>query len=209
MKRYKPHNRICLQNKKNIHSNFNILKLKKKKWFFFKRNLRFLKKNKIIKKPEKKKELFRERLFAKQQFKFFYGCIAEYQLKNLFKLSLKKTLIQRKNILKNFICLLESRLDIILFRSNLATSIFHAQQLISHQKIIVNKIIITSNYYFLKEGDIFFLKEDSIIKRKKKPLYIEYNNKLKKFIFLRKPFFNEIYYPFLIDLKLVLEFLKK
>ena len=143
MNKLRPRNKICFQNNKHIHANLNIDKLNKKKWILFKKNIFWSEKNKTnlirklkifknlakalkkpfeykkilkkllkTKKPPKKK-LYKERLFAKQQFKNFYGCIPEYQLKNLFKeLKYKKN---NNNIIQKFIILLESRLYMVVY----------------------------------------------------------------------------------------------
>lgn len=81
MNKFKPRNKICFQNNENIHVNLKISKLNKKKWNLFKKRLKYRKEVK----PEKRDKFFQKRLFEKQQFKNFYGCIPEYQLKNLFK----------------------------------------------------------------------------------------------------------------------------
>nr|YP_009327225.1 ribosomal protein S4 [Aphanomyces astaci]AOQ30612.1 ribosomal protein S4 [Aphanomyces astaci] len=256
MNKLRPRNKICFQNNQNIHSNLNINKLNKKKWILLKKNIfwnnkkkeklltslkifknlaiarkktfeykNLLKKYTKNKRPPKKK-LYKERLFAKQQFKNFYGCIPEYQLKNLFKnLKLKKT----NNIIQKFIILLESRLDMIIYRSKITKTIFEAKQIINHGKIKINDKIITSSNFILNKGDIislnnfklskkFFYKSKNIIDnnniflkkfRKNKVNYIEFNNKLNICIFLRKPLFNEIKYPFELNLKLIDEYFKK
>lgn len=143
-----PRNKICFQNNINIHKNLNLLKLKSKKWNLFKKRLRYKKEIK----PEKRKKFFQKRLFEKQQFRNFYGCIPEYQIKNIFqKLSTKKNKI---NIFQNFMILLESRLDINLVRLKLVKTIFHAKQLINHKKIKVNNLIISKPNFLLKKGDI-------------------------------------------------------
>ena len=148
MNKLKPRNKICFQNNRNIHKNLNLLKLKSKKWNLFKKRLRYKKEIK----PEKRKKFFQKRLFEKQQFKNFYGCIPEYKLKNILqKLSKKQNKI---NIFQNFMVLLESRLDINLVRLKLVKTIFHAKQLINHKKITVNKIIIRKPNFLLKKGDI-------------------------------------------------------
>jgi hypothetical protein len=87
----------------------------KKNKFQVKSLLTLLKDYHLNKRPEKKKQLFKERLFAKQQFKNFYGCIPEYQLKNLFFYLKNKT--NNNNIIQKFIILLESRLDMVIYRS--------------------------------------------------------------------------------------------
>ena len=148
MNKLKPRNKICFQNNENVHSNLRLKKLKKKKWNLFKKRLKY---RKTIK-PEKRNKFFQKRLFEKQQFKFFYGCIPEYQLKNLFQKLKKKQ--DKMNTFKNFILLLESRLDIVIVRLRLARTIFQAKQLINHNKIKVNNFIINKPNYILKKGDI-------------------------------------------------------
>ena len=224
MNKLRPRNKICFQNNENIHANLKITKLTKKKWNLLKKNLKIpLKKNnnyqnkelispticiqKLSNKPEEKKKFFKERLFAKQQLKFFYGCIPEYQLKNVFK-----NLKEKKNnnhIFKNFIIHLESRLDITLFRLRLVPSIFTAKQLINHSKILINNNKIISQNYILKPGDIISFENLNVHLKKSRLHYFEFNTKLKIAIFLRKPNWSEIEYPFSLNLKLIDEYLKK
>lgn len=148
MNKLNPRNKICFQNNRNIHKNLNLLTLKSKKWNLFKKRLRYRKEIK----PEKRKKFFQKRLFEKQQFKNFYGCIQEYKLKNILqKLSKKKNKI---NIFQKFLILLESRLDINLVRLKLVKTIFQAKQLINHKKIKVNNNIIKKPNFLLKKGDI-------------------------------------------------------
>ena len=148
MNKLKPRNKICLQNNRNIHKNLNLLKLKTKKWNLFKKRLRYKKEIK----PEKRKKFFQKRLFEKQQLKNFYGCISEYKIKNIFKKLSKKR--NKINIFKNFMILLESRLDINLVRLKLVKTIFQAKQLINHQKIKINDKIISKPNFLLEKGDI-------------------------------------------------------
>nr|YP_010507811.1 ribosomal protein S4 [Phytophthora hedraiandra]UXG55911.1 ribosomal protein S4 [Phytophthora hedraiandra] len=151
MNKLKPRNKICFQNNRNIHKNLNLLKLNSKKWNLFKKKLRYRKEIK----PEKRKKFFQKRLFEKQQFRNFYGCIHEYQLKNIFKKLLKKD--NKINIFKKFVILLESRLDINLVRLKLVKTIFKAKQLINHNKIKVNNKIINKPNFILKKGDIIHI----------------------------------------------------
>lgn len=148
MNKLRPRNKICFQNNENIHANLNLSKLNKKKWNLFKKRLKYKKEIK----PEKRNKFFQKRLFEKQQLKNFYGCIPEYQIKNLFKKLNKKN--NKINTFKNFILLLESRLDIVVARLKLAKTIFQSKQLINHGKIQVNNQIITKSNYLLKKGDI-------------------------------------------------------
>lgn len=208
MNKLRPRNKICFQNNKNIHSNLNLKKLHKKKWNLLKKNV--LKNNNQIEiKPEEKKKFFKERLFAKQQFKNFYGCIPEYQLKNLF--SLLKNKKDNINILQKFIIILESRLDIVIFRLKISKSIFHAKQLINHGKIKINDKKVFSGNYLLKKGDTICFDDSLSLKKIKNSNvnYLELNKNIQKGVFLRKPFFNEIEYPFSLNLTLIDEYLKK
>ena len=188
------------------------VKIKKELKKTFKNNYKFNNNNNILlllnklnkfKRPEKKQKLYKERLFAKQQFKNFYGCIPEYQLKNLF--NYLKTRNNNNNIIHKFVILLESRLDMVVFRSKIVKTIFESKQIINHGKIKVNNKIITSSNYILKKGDIitlnnfkiekkfFYLKKKNkdfnksynLIKiiRKNKVNYIEFNNKFNICIF--------------------------
>ncbi len=52
-------------------------------------------------------------------------------------------------------------------------------------------------------------KKDKKIKINNQNYYLYKNKKLKKGVFLKKPKFNEIMYPFFLNLKLVNEYLKK
>ena len=148
MNKLKPRNKICLQNNRNIHKNLNLIKLNTKKWTLFKKKLRYRKEIK----PEKRKKFLQKRLFEKQQLKNFYGCIHEYQLKNILQKLSKKT--KKINVFQQFLILLESRLDINLVRLKLVKTIFQSKQLINHQKVKVNNKIISKPNFLLKKGDI-------------------------------------------------------
>ena len=148
MNKLKPRNKICFQNNKNIHSNLKLPKLNKKKWNLFKKRLKYRKEIK----PEKRNKFYQKRLFEKQQFRFFYGCLPEYQLKNIYQKLKKKE--NKMNIFKNLIGILESRLDIVVVRLKLAKSIFQSKQLINHGKILVNNKKISKPNFLLKKGDI-------------------------------------------------------
>ena len=149
MNKLKPRYKICFQNyKKNFYlKNKKLRKLKTKKLILFKK-----KNNTIENIVENRKVFFKQRLFEKQQFKNFYGCLAEYKLKKI-----KKETNKKKEILKNFIFKIESRLDINLVRLKKAKGIFHAKQLINHKKIKINNKLINKSNYILKSGDIITL----------------------------------------------------
>lgn len=204
MKRYKPRSKIVYQTKQN-HQKFNIYKLNRRKWFFLKRHLYPYKffyiknpklkkfKNKKIpffikkvikirkfkkyKKVEKRKDFFRENLFISQQLKFFYGDLSDKKFKKLISMFFKKKKIFKQNDFISFFRFLETRLDIVLFRLQIAKSIFHAKQLISHKKISVNSKIITCNNFYLKKGDTLYYKKFLNFNKKEKVSSLVYEKK--------------------------------
>ena len=89
---------------------------------------------------------FKEYLLIKKQFKVFYGFLKN---KNFLKI-VKKS--QQKGGM-NLLNYLESRLDVILVRSNFTLSLKNAQQLISHGYISVNKKLIKTKSFRVKKGD--------------------------------------------------------
>lgn len=188
-------NKISFQTNENIWNDTTLFKANKKKWGVFKKNINNT--NKL--KPKNLKDLYKRRLLAKQKFKKFYGCIAEYQLKNIFYLFKK-----REQVMNLVVIFLEQRLDVVLYRMGFVSSIFEAKQLIFFKKVYVNNILVKSSNYQLKEGDIFYVKEYKT-NMKHIPVYLEYNEKLRKTIFLRKPEIDEIEYPFHSELNLIAE----
>lgn len=80
-----------------------------------------------------------------------------------------------------------------------------------------NKKFKKFNKFYLKKKKNYFYKKNNIYyllgeKRPEKPLITEYlhrNKKIKTGIFLKKPSFQTILYPFYLNLKLINEYLKK
>ena len=73
-------------------------------------------------------------LQAKQKLKGYYGNINERQFRNIYK----KAAMQKGDTGENLIGLLERRLDAVVYRARLSTTIFSARQLINHGHIKVN-----------------------------------------------------------------------
>jgi len=73
--------------------------------------------------------------------------------------------------------------------------------------LLMNNKKINKKFIYKKNN---FLDNKTIQKKKiNKNNYLYKNKKLKKSVFLKKPKFNEILYPFFLNLKLVNEYLKK
>lgn len=148
MNKLQPKNKICFQTK-SYRANLFLKKYRNKKWNILRKKIR--REPKELR-PETKKKFFQQRLLEKQKFQHFYQ-IKYYQLKNLFNVFKKK---KKKNAFQNFVYTLDSRLDVSLIRLKLAKTIYQAKQLITHNKIKVNKKIVNKNNVLLKKGDFIF-----------------------------------------------------
>lgn len=142
---------------------------------------------KIIERPFffKKKNRFYKFFILRQQFRCFYSFIKIKYLRKMVIKSLKK-----KDSVNFFVYLLESRLDVLLLRLNVVSTIREARQKILHNNILVNNKIKKNYAYNLKENDILTFKKNLIFSIKKKwyfnikkkmnfwnkiPNYIEYD----------------------------------
>lgn len=150
-------------------------------------------------------------LNEKQKLRFHYN-ISEKQFKNIFKLAAKK----KGDTGENFISLLESRLDSVVYRSNIAPTIFAAKQLISHKHIMVNGKIVNISSYKLQIGDVVSVRDRS----KKINLIVESLDKLERDVpeYLRldkedysvevvdKAAFADVPYAFEVNINLIIEY---
>jgi len=178
---------IILKRKKLLIK-FFLYKIKKRKKFdfykigFVPRPLYF-----------KRKTKFCKYFLKRQQFRLFYSFIKKKNLRKIILKSLKK-----KNAVTYFLYLLESRLDVLLFRLNLVNSIRMARIFIFYGYILVNNRIEKKYYYNLKENEIlnfhpkiffflknklfFFIKKNNLLNLRL-PTYIEYDLNKMFFIF--------------------------
>lgn len=171
---------IYYKTKTNIWGHTKLkLKLKKRKWqnlFIYsklfpkprKKRGKFFKTPKFIKKKRRYtlKSLFKYKLQEKQKFKYYYG--------NLLNRSLKKMSNDTKNkhvysVKKNYFRNIESKLSVVLVRSNFVENIFVSKFLIKKGKIFINNQIVKNIHYSLKRSD--FIKFDLPIKTKMLLIY--------------------------------------
>jgi len=191
---------------KKISSTWNLLYLYNYS-FYLKKNKQYLLQfnDTHTNLNKKNKTTYGILLLNRQRLRKFYGNIKLKQFKKILKKSKK---LNPNSKLNSFVYLLETRLDIILYRLNITTSIFHARQLILHNHILVNKNIINFPNYNIQFNDIITIKHTlkyKIIKNLYKlldtktfiplPNYIEINYKTLEFIFLKKINYNEVFYP--------------
>lgn len=144
--------------------------------------------------------------FLRQQFRIYYGFLRIRTLQIIIKKSFK-----RINSLNYFLYLLESRLDVILFRLYFTSSVRMSRQLIAHGQVLVNFKILYNPNYNLKTKDVLTFTKKGITTKKLSmyykilssmwpiiliPAYIEFNLDYFLFKFLR---FNLYDIPFFIQ----------
>jgi small subunit ribosomal protein S4 len=77
---------------------------------------------------------FGKQLAAKQILKGHYGNMTEKQFRNTYKEAIRA----KGDTGENLIGLLESRLDVVVYRMNLVPTIFAARQFVNHKHVTVN-----------------------------------------------------------------------
>ena len=151
-------------------------------------------------------------LQAKQKLKGYYGNINERQFRNIYK----KAAMQKGDTGENLIGLLERRLDAVVYRARLSTTIFSARQLINHGHVKVNGKKVNIGSYMVSEEDTIEIRDKSkqlafidialANKERETPEYIHMDEKNKKITFVRTPKFEEVPYPVVMEPNLVIEY---
>ena len=151
-------------------------------------------------------------LQAKQKLKSYYGNINERQFRNLYR----KAIMTKGDSAENLIGLLERRLDSVVYRSKLSTTIFAARQLINHGHIKVNGRKVNISSYQLQEEETIEIRDKSkqlafidialASKEREVPEYLQVDEKNKKVKFVRTPQFAEVPYPVVMEPNLVIEY---
>lgn len=127
------------------HPKITYDKLKRQKWLKLKTSI-----------PRKTND-FAGLLFAKQKLRGFYGNCPEHTFVKLYTRAKKLN----GNTGANFIQLLESRLDSVLFRMRFANTFEEIHQMIAHKHICVNNSVVTIKSFALQPGDIVSIKQES------------------------------------------------
>lgn len=135
-----------------------------------------------------------------------------------------KTLFQKANRMKGntedlFAGLLESRLASVVYRANLAPTVFSARQIVNHKHIKVNGKVVNIPSYIVSVGDVIEVVEKSkqmvlineALERMERdiPSYLELNAENKTVKFLNKPIVSDIPYPFEPEFNMIVEFYSK
>ena len=161
---------------------------------------------------KKKPSNYGIQLEAKQKLKSYYGNINERQFRNIYK----KAIMKKGDTAENLIGFLERRLDAVVYRAKLSTTIFSARQLINHGHVKVNGKKVNISSYQLKEEATVEIKDKSkqlafidialANKEREVPEYIQVDEKNKKVKFVRTPKFEEVPYPVVMEPNLVIEY---
>ena len=150
-------------------------------------------------------------LKEKQKVRFMYG-VNERQFRKTFEEAGKLSGIHGTNFLR----LLESRLDNLVYRIGFASTRRGARQLVNHGHVTVNGKKVDIPSYRVKVGDVISLKEDdknlkvvaeSLAKITKRVEFISYDEGKMEATYVRLPERNELNAD--IDEALIVEFYNK
>ncbi len=137
-----------------------------------------------------------EQLMEKQKLRHMYG-LSEKQFRNLFNKASKMKGIAGEN----FMILLESRLDNLVYRLGFANSRAGARQLVAHGHITVNGKKVDIPSYLVSPGEVIGLREKSrnlkVVKealenRNFVPDYLEYDEQKMEGKYVRLPERSEL-----------------
>ena len=138
----------------------------------------------------------------------FYGNLGARK----FRRSFQSMSISTNEVTHSFAYFLESRLDVVLYRSNLFPTIYAARQYITHKRVYVNGKIVTKPGYRLRVDDLVVVSNPKLLYRKLKdrlrkdlvlgnyPSYLEVNYKLGAVILCKMPTNDEVPFPFFMDI---------
>ncbi|UJF35244.1 30S ribosomal protein S4 [Paenibacillus hexagrammi] len=160
--------------------------------------------------PGQRKKLsgYGVQLQEKQKLRHMYG-LNEKQFRNLFDKATKTKGIAGEN----FMILLESRLDNLVYRLGLSNSRAGARQLVAHGHVTVNGKKVDIPSYTVSTGDVISLRErskglstvkEALANRNYLPTYLEFNDSGMEGKFIRLPERSEL--PQEIDEKQIVEF---
>ncbi|MEW9697859.1 30S ribosomal protein S4 [Paenibacillus sp. SI8] len=147
-------------------------------------------------------------LQEKQKLRHMYG-LSEKQFRNLFDKASKLKGISGEN----FMILLESRLDNLVYRLGLSNSRAGARQLVAHGHVTVNGKKVDIASYTVSTGDVIALRErskglstvkEALANRNYLPTYLEFNEAGVEGKYIRLPERSEL--PQEIDEKQIVEF---
>lgn len=151
-------------------------------------------------------------LREKQKLKGYYGNISEKQFRRIFADAARR----KGDTSENLIALLECRLDTMVYRMNMAPTVFACRQLVNHKHVLVNGKVVNIPSYRCKAGDVIELREKAkqipatmlaLEKMEREvPEYLQFDPKAVKGSMIRLPQADEVPYPVQMNTSLVVEF---
>lgn len=151
-------------------------------------------------------------LREKQKIKGYYTNIGERQFRKIFAEAGRR----EGDTSENLIGLLESRLDAIIYRLNIAPSMYAARQIVSHRHIMVNGKVVNIASYQCQPGDAIELREkargipqimECVQKMARQvPDYLTFDPSAHKGTVVRLPVLDDVPYPVQMNPNLVVEF---
>ncbi|GAB4193724.1 MAG: 30S ribosomal protein S4 [Simkaniaceae bacterium] len=161
----------------------------------------------------KKKSDYGLQLEEKQKLRAVYGMLSQKQLVRYYKEALRRKGNPAHNLLEQ----LESRLDNIVYRLKIGSTIFQAQQLVSHGHILINGKKVDIRSFQVKPGmkisikekskNLHFLKQNQDQISREIPEYLSWDPAKMEGELLTKPGFEQVSLPLPINVPLVCEFL--
>ena len=156
-----------LRLRKNVQDRPKIFRFKRQKWSsnqrFLRRDLKFFRRYRFRdqfrffiprfrSRGNSFQRKFRQNLFDRKVFIFFYGGMRKKYLKTRIRQvsSSYKTKYSNYYVLKTF----ESRLDTVLYRAGFCYSIQNARQLILHGAVYVNSKVVKAKSYLVSSNDL-------------------------------------------------------
>ena len=151
-------------------------------------------------------------LMAKQKLKGYYGNISERQFRKYYAEAMRR----KGDSGENLIGILESRLDILVYRMKLVPTVFAARQFVSHGHASINGKRVTIPSYLVNIGDkievrnkskeIASIKESTESAERDVPDYIEVDHSKYAGEMKRVPGLKDVPYPVQMEPNLVIEF---
>ena len=155
---------------------------------------------------------FGSQLRAKQKLRGYYGNINEKQFRRIYAEAVQA----KGDTSEQLIGLLESRLDIIVYRMLFVPTVFAARQLINHGHVTVNGKRVNVASYRVREGDQVEIRQKSkqhpvVLEatqtlERDVPDYIEIDFENLKGTFVRIPVLADVPYPVQMEPNLVIEY---
>lgn len=160
----------------------------------------------------KKPTDYGEQLTAKQKMKFYYGNVSEKQFHKYYVEAIRRS----GDAAENFIGILESRLDNLVYKAKFVPTIFAARQFVNHGHVLVNGKKVNIPSYMVKAGDVIEVREKSkalpiVIAAMEAghrdfPGYLEVDSKKMTAKYSFVPKFEDVPYAAIMEPNLVIEY---